>query len=294
MHPVRSVENKLGQERTGVILAACSAIVAWGFEWTAGGTGWLASAGLGFVLGVGVFYYWTSGDERKRRGELGRSIMTAALVGLALALAQASANRHSHDQELERQAFTERGSLAVSLGLQADLRSINLDGRDLAAFYLPDKDLSGAQLSGADLCIAYLARSKLRGANLVAAALRKATMQEADLSRALLVKADLSGAFLEGADLRGALLTEAILTHAGLAHADLRNADLTGAVVTGANFDGALYDSSTRWPQGFDPSEAKATLTRPTHVSRSPIVVRDTGGQVHCFSPLWRHASPTP
>ena len=53
-------------------------------------------------------------------------------------------------------------------------------------------------------------------------------------------------------------LTGAILTHADLRGADLRSADLDNADLGGADLSNAKYDQNTKWPEGFDPTEAGA------------------------------------
>ena len=55
---------------------------------------------------------------------------------------------------------------------------------------------------------------------------------------------------MEGAD----------LSHASLIQADLRGANLEGAKLEGTVLGGTHYDSTSRWPKGFDPEEAGATL----------------------------------
>lgn len=86
-------------------------------------------------------------------------------------------------------------------------------------------DLAGTRLAGAHLPAAQLANAILVGADLSDANLRAAVLRSADLSRADLRRADLSGA------------------------------DLRAAVLTGARLSAAVADGSTRWPDGFVPTE---------------------------------------
>ena len=183
-----------------------------------------------------------SPEERKKTGELGRSVVTAALVGLAFAAAQASASKRDHAQEAERQMWSERQSLALTLSLQTQLRGINLGGRDLAAFFLRDRDMVDAQLENTDLCAASLTHTNLKDASLETAAMRYADLENADLERVELWGADLDHADLDDANLQGADLRYANLDSAVLAHADLRGADLAHAIVGKADLIDATYD----------------------------------------------------
>ncbi|BAZ33176.1 pentapeptide repeat-containing protein [Cylindrospermum sp. NIES-4074] len=98
--------------------------------------------------------------------------------------------------------------------------------RDFSKAELSDASLPGVDLKGCDFSYADLSAANLSGANL----------RGCDLSFA-----DLSQANLRDADLRGALLISA----------DLRHADITGAKLEKA--DG---DSTTHFPQNFDPVQA--------------------------------------
>jgi uncharacterized protein YjbI with pentapeptide repeats len=84
----------------------------------------------------------------------------------------------------------------------------------------------------------------------------------ANLSGANLSGANLYGAYLSGADLSGANLYGANLSGAYLSGANLSGADLYGANLYGANLYEAIYNDLTRWPTGFDPQAAGATLIK--------------------------------
>jgi hypothetical protein len=85
----------------------------------------------------------------------------------------------------------------------------------------------------------------LSEAKLTSVDLRHAYFVNANLSRADLSMANLSHAILQGANLRGA----------DLRRSDLGDADLRGAQLISARLSGARADSSTRWPEGYDPAE---------------------------------------
>lgn len=79
-----------------------------------------------------------------------------------------------------------------------------------------------------------------------------------DLSETYLYNTNLEGAFLFAANLSYAFLTGSNFKGANLAYAKLDEASLEGANFEGALLDnatmkGARYDSSTRWPEGFNP-----------------------------------------
>ena len=71
-----------------------------------------------------------------------------------------------------------------------------------------------------------------------------------DLSRA-----DLRYAPLQGADLRGA---------------NLEGADLRWANLNGADLHGAIYNSSTHWPDGFNPARSGAQIAVEVQGIRRP------------------------
>jgi uncharacterized protein YjbI with pentapeptide repeats len=280
--------KRLGSRRQAALLGVAAAAAGVGVG-RALEAGWVASAVLAAVLGAGLALFWHSA-ERNKTGELGRSIVTGALVGLALASAQSSANRHNRALDADRQAWADRQSLSLTLGLQRDLTGIQLSGRDLATFYLPHRQMADAQLSGADLCRAYLVGANLRNANLDVAALRGASLGDTDLRRAQLYRADLTKAELHGSDLRGAWLTRANLAGAQLSEADLRGAHLEFATMTGANLTSAKYDDATLWPRTFHPELHDLQKAAPGGVTARDI--RFTGKvppPPRCFSIIWRH-----
>ncbi|GAB4511578.1 MAG: hypothetical protein Tsb0020_29420 [Haliangiales bacterium] len=167
---------------------------------------------------------------------------------------------------------------------RADLQAAELHGASLQGASLLLANLRGADLRGAELQGAKLQGADLRGATLAGANLRGAKLPGANLRGAHLPGADLTGADLQGANLRGANLREAKLQAANLPGADLCGADLCRANLRGANLEGAdlcevnsqvadlkdanreginlhhaLYDSTTKWPEGFDPATAEMT-----------------------------------
>jgi uncharacterized protein YjbI with pentapeptide repeats len=172
-----------------------------------------------------------------------------------------------HDAHLE-------GANLVRAHLEgAYLVNVHLDGAFLISAHLVVANLHDVHLKDADLT-----RADLKGANLRDAGLQGANFSHADLKSAMFVNADLEGANLRNADLKGAILRGAGLQGADLDSADLQRADLRGARLSRANlsgtalegaklsgarlsatnlgealFEGAVADSSTEWPEDFDP-----------------------------------------
>ena len=90
----------------------------------------------------------------------------------------------------------------------------------------------------------------LKGTDLSGRNLRNVDVRCVDLSEADLRETDLRSANLRFADLRSA----------DLCSAKLRGTSLIGANLKGANLDGAVYNTSTQWPDNFDPKSAGAVL----------------------------------
>jgi hypothetical protein len=124
-----------------------------------------------------------------------------------------------------------------------DEPQLNLSRVDLRGAFLHDARLSDAQFRHSNL-----ARAHLPGAQLQNADLKDVDLREANLQRARLTGANLREAYLQDADLRGADLRDANLQAAHLAGANLQAADLAGA-----NLTDAYVDTTTVWPEGFQP-----------------------------------------
>lgn len=141
---------------------------------------------------------------------------------------------------------------AVDLS-HADLREMNLKGRDLSWANFNGSDLRRADMSGAvfdmatfrgaDLSEADFGSKEVRTDHLVqlfaGASLFSVDMRDANLSKARLVGVDMSGADLRGAILTGANLEQANLDQANGAGAKLISANLQRANLFAADFSGA-------------------------------------------------------
>jgi hypothetical protein len=92
-----------------------------------------------------------------------------------------------------------------------------------------------------------------------------ANLANANLNQANLRTTDLTGADLTGASLKGTDLTSADLQTANLSGADFTGTDLSRTILTDAS-----ADSTTKWPDGFDPVSAGVVLL-PIMVSSTPV-----------------------
>ncbi len=137
-----------------------------------------------------------------------------------------------------------KGDLRLTLGTRDEFVNFDLRGQDLSGFYLAGKDFSGAKCDGADL----------RGTNL----------SGTNLSWASFVKADLRGAKFNATMLTPStsLYPSADLTPGAIAPGGKPLGDAKLQAIT---LKGAKYDSSTEWPDDFDPSAHGAVCVDEEH-----------------------------
>jgi uncharacterized protein YjbI with pentapeptide repeats len=228
--------------------------------------GWLIGTFVGLasigLLGSGMFLCWGCWREGNGRQDLGIRLVTGAVVAIAVLALQVLfdrqlahvEDRHQTEQAARNEAFQQqlaRENLRLTLGVQNDLRNIDLSNRSLSSIYLGGKDLRSAKLVGAGL----------RGATLAGARLEQADLQGAHLEDAHLDNAYLDGAGLQWAHLQGAVFSGAKLSDADFTRADLRGADLRTAINPPehrASFSQAEYDAHTKWPPGVSGPECPA------------------------------------
>ena len=103
------------------------------------------------------------------------------------------------------------------------------------AFFIVDDPYYGSKTD--------LAGENLSGMNLNYVSFSDANLEGINLHRANLFDANFSGANLKNANLR---------------EANLENATLRGTFLRDADFTGATYNTSTQWPDKFDPKSAGA------------------------------------
>jgi TIR domain/Pentapeptide repeats (8 copies) len=114
-------------------------------------------------------------------------------------------------------------------------------------------NLAGVRLEGFDFRGALLSEVNLTGAVLSFAKLNNATLSQALMQGVVANSASFAGSTLVAADLRRANLSNSTLENADLRLADLRGAVFVGATLDGVKLDGAMFDSSTKWPENFEP-----------------------------------------
>lgn len=194
--------------------------------------------------------WWCSGRRRLWIGLRGgyemitqRCVVLRLTVALSLVSAIAGA------------ATTRPGRLLV--GPRQNIANAHLAKARLAHMNLNEATLSGANLQRADLSYATLEwarlyKTNLRGATLIGACLWRANLFKADLR-----EANLQSAKMDFADLRLANLQGAKLENADLRGTLLNGAKLFACDLSKANLAGATFDAYTRFPDKFDPREAR-------------------------------------
>jgi hypothetical protein len=161
-------------------------------------------------------------------------------------------NRWRSTRELKLQTFRQIRFSSNAFALEALLVARHMGWFDM--IICPGTDLQLANLAGA-----VLGDVNLAGATLWITDLTKAKLGGANLEGAELGFANLTGTFLEAANLANASLENATLTEADFESAYLMGASFKGAIDSlRANFMMALYDSTTIWPNDFDPRQAGA------------------------------------
>ena len=241
--------------------------------------------GLGVILLVGsltggLYLWWPYRSEAGGRHALGQSLMTGAFLAVIGLLIQL---RMQHDeqqrtkiaaqQEIQRQAASQRETFRLTVGLANDLTRADLSGRDLQGAYLTgkrmpfavfkDANLTAANLANADLADAKFTDTLLNRAVLICATIDRAAFINAKLPNAQLssarardvdfIGADLSHTHFNKTDLRGATFLGSKLHRADLSQADLRGADFSAAVLDGTTkLANVATTRDTLWPEGFD------------------------------------------
>jgi uncharacterized protein YjbI with pentapeptide repeats len=298
-----------------VAIAAASTAVGAGFDLPLPRAAALTAFLALLALGLGL---WLFGPSESRWSEFGQAIFGSALLALAVWAIS----------ELQR-AQDERQSLRLTVGLQQELRGVDLSDEDLSGFQLAHKDLSGAKLFDADLSGANLEGATLSGADLTNADLTEANLEFANLQGARLEDTDLDDAegtapdfrrasFL-GADLSDVSLPDAQLREACLVEANLSGADLTGAgmqraALTRATLEGTTFETDfraasldqaglaeaitgeTTWPRGFDEDprlEGKAQKVPEVRLPAPSKTAEDQVTEVYDGDTvLFRHLGP--
>jgi len=206
-----------------------------------------AVGGAIFVAAVvpGMMLWWPSRSQRDARSGFGVSLVTGAVVALAIFALQMLFEMRLDHVDQQRQQQADRQNLELTIGLQTKLPGIQLAQEELKDFYFFGKQLSAANFAGADLSGATFTNSDLSCANLRGAALKDVTADRVRLQGTHLEDADLTNAILSYAHRRGSSCKgHTWMTNATLAHAELDNARLEESSFSGANLrDADLHDS---------------------------------------------------
>jgi len=119
-------------------------------------------------------------------------------------------------------------------------------------------DFSGAYLINAGFIQSSFDSANFQNSNLVNSAFSSSSFQMADFRDANLQETEMNYSRLRNAVFDGADLSHVKIYSTDLDGADFRNADLSGITLTKS-----FYNSSTRFPEGFEPSQAGALLMEP-------------------------------
>src|SRR3954454_20093072 len=116
--------------------------------WAIGGIG-----GAIFVAAVvpGMLLWWPSRHHPDARSGFGVSLVTGAVVALAIFALQMLFELRLDHVEHERQKQADRQNLELTLGLQTDLPGIQLAGEELEDFFFYGKNLRDANFASANL-----------------------------------------------------------------------------------------------------------------------------------------------
>jgi uncharacterized protein YjbI with pentapeptide repeats len=215
-----------------------------------------------FVVAVvpGMRLWWPTRHDLDARSAFGVSLVTGAVVALAIFALQLLFEVRLDRVDQQRQEQADRQNLELTIGLQTNLPGIRLSGADLQDFYFYGKNLRDADFTAADLTGATLTNSDLSCAKFSRADLTDLTAQRVDLQGTALDHAMLRGAILSGAhqgekrcdahtNLGGAFLASAVLDGVQLeetnfSEANLREADLSSSHLARSDFSNALLNGA--------------------------------------------------
>ncbi|HET8863824.1 MAG TPA: pentapeptide repeat-containing protein [Solirubrobacterales bacterium] len=177
---------------------------------------------LAIPLALLILSFWLIRSPEGMRRDIGKSLLTGAIVAFAVFALQLHLDDKRRSQE-------KREQFRLSVAFAENLKGLKPEF-SLAGMYLSGKVLDNAELSGEDLS----------GVNLQGSSLRNADLTDADLTLANLYGADLTEADLIGADLSGA---------------DLRGTQFIRATVDlppdPDKLDGSVVNSETCWAEDF-------------------------------------------
>jgi uncharacterized protein YjbI with pentapeptide repeats len=223
-----------------------------------------------FVAAVvpGMLLWWPTRSSPEARGGFGVSLVTGAVVALAIFALQLLFEVRLDRVAQERQKQADRQNLAMSFGFQKNLAGIPLNGADLKDFFFYGKNLRDAEFINADLTGARLTKSDLSCARFSRANLTNVTAQGVNLQGTLLDHAKLGGAILSGAyqgerrcnvhtDLGGAYLVTASLDDVRLEETNFSDADLRDADLHSSHLGGSIFSNAVLNGAGFEDADLR-------------------------------------
>lgn len=137
----------------------------------------------------------------------------------------------------------------------------NLERAKLRGAWMPSADFRYANLMQADFSYALMQFVNLNNTIANLAKFRHVMLTEADARDSSFYGVNFSGAILERVDFRGTDLSYSNFSAALLRKAKLQGANLKHTNISNANLAGSVADSQTRWPEGFDWSNAGVVLS---------------------------------
>lgn len=201
---------------------------------------------------------------RQAEKEVVRDINTGSDVESISPMAQAALSiiarntwrRHATDGQ--RPEINLAGACLTRARLErADLQSANLHRADLEGSNLRNANLTEADLTQATMVAADLQDAVANRASFVQAQMRDANCLRTSLDHARLTGADCTDVSFFNASCRGANLNGIgrikTVYMSDLTGANLSGTDLSAANMFATKLDQVYWDSSTTWPDGFDP-----------------------------------------
>jgi uncharacterized protein YjbI with pentapeptide repeats len=178
--------------------------------------------------------YWTNNSNPTLKDQIARLLITHQDIKVLDRYNEFLHPEIHKSIPRELKIWQKKYDIDFSLGVQYNLKNINLSGA-----YLKGANLAGAYLERANLSEADLSGANLSEANLSEADLKRANLSGASLNRTNFSKANLSDCDLSDTDLRSVILNEANLRNAKLRHTNLFNLRLNLLNISNADLFGS-------------------------------------------------------
>jgi hypothetical protein len=148
-------------------------------------------------FGVWIWAVAITSDLSGRLSDVGSPLLGGAIVAFAIFLLEREFEARAERQRRQFEERAERLNVRLMIGVQQNLRGIDLTGLELSRSSFNDKDLTRATFG----------RTTLAHAAFFGSTLVEARFIEADLTKAVFSGADLAGAEFTGSDLTAAVFT---------------------------------------------------------------------------------------